>query len=108
LRIEKTRKLVFDQQQQYGREEAIPQSHLQQRRHVAESLLPNTEQHHQLANITNGQSTHASPQQCIIPEWDGCTQDAIIKRLKQLDKEQLQSLSIREFYKSYGMVHGQK
>ncbi len=107
------RRHVAEQTQQYGQEEATPQSHLQQRRHVAaqqenyqqQSLLHDTEQRHPLANITNAattQSTHDSPQQCIIPEWDGCTQDAIIKRLKQLDEEQLQSLSIREFYKSYG------
>jgi hypothetical protein len=69
-------------QEQYSQEEATPQSHLQQRRHVAaqqenrqqQSLLHDTEQRHPLANITNAattQSTHDSPQQCIIPEWDG-------------------------------------
>lgn len=65
-----------------------------------------SQQRRPLANLTNNtatstQLTDLSPQQSIIPEWDGCTQDAIIKRLKALDKEQLQSFSIREFYKSY-------
>jgi hypothetical protein len=37
-----------------------------------------------LANVMNNntaatQATDNSPQQSIIPEWDGCTQDAIIK-----------------------------
>jgi hypothetical protein len=65
-----------------------------------------------LAHITNtvGHSSQASNNgtqttECagaIIPEWDGCFPDLIIKAMKALDKEDLQCLGKREFYKSYG------
>jgi len=50
-----------------------------------------------LGNITNTPNT-----QSIIPEWDGCNPDSVVKSLKVLDKDQLKELGIREFYKSYG------
>ena len=53
-----------------------------------------------LGNITN--TLHQSQHSSLIPEWDGCLPDVIIKRLKALDKEELQPLGIKEFYKSYG------
>ncbi len=65
-----------------------------------------------LSHITNtvGHSSQASNNvtqttECvgaIIPEWDGCSPDLIIKAMKVLDKEELQCLGQREFYKSYG------
>jgi hypothetical protein len=36
-----------------------------------------------------------------IPEWAGCTQDAIMKRMKAIEKDQLKDLGLKEFYKSY-------
>ncbi len=50
-----------------------------------------------LATITNNSNA-----QSIILEWDGSNPDAIVKRLKAFDKDQLKNLGIREFYKSYG------
>jgi hypothetical protein len=65
-----------------------------------------------LSHITNtvGRSSQASNNvtqttECvgaIIPEWDGCSPDLIIKAMKALDKEELQCLGQREFYKCYG------
>jgi hypothetical protein len=43
-------------------------------------------------------SPNGSSEPCNIPEWDGCTQAAIIKRLKAIDKDQLKDLGIREFF----------
>jgi hypothetical protein len=64
-----------------------------------------------LSHITNtvGHSSQASNNvtqttECvgaIIPEWDGCSPDLIIKAMKVLDKEELQCLGQREFY-NYG------
>jgi hypothetical protein len=42
-------------------------------------------------------STPSAP----IPEWDGCNLDAVMKRLKSISKEELDSVGRREFYKSY-------
>jgi hypothetical protein len=50
-----------------------------------------------LGNITNTPNT-----QSIIPEWDGCNPDSVVKSMKALDKDQLKELGIRELYKSYG------
>jgi hypothetical protein len=46
-------------------------------------------------------SPNGSSEPCKISEWDGCTQDAIIKHLKAIDPDQLKDLGIREFFKSY-------
>jgi len=54
---------------------------------------------------TASQSTEATVAQsqflAVIPEWDGCSPDQIMKRLKLLEEEELQKLGIWEFYKSY-------
>lgn len=46
-------------------------------------------------------SPNASSESGAIPEWAGCTQDAIMKRMKAIDKDQLKDLGLKEFYKSY-------
>jgi hypothetical protein len=60
-----------------------------------------------LSNVTNtlellssavDQSQNPSS---LIPEWDGCTPDAILKQLKALQKDELAGFGMREFYKSY-------
>jgi len=52
---------------------------------------------------TRTPSPNGSLEPCNIPEWDGCTQDAIIKRLKAINPDQLKDLGIREFFKSYSL-----
>jgi len=52
-----------------------------------------------LSDITN--TPLSTNEVFLIPEWDGCSSTAIIRCLKAIDKEQLKSLGLREFYKSY-------
>jgi len=52
-----------------------------------------------LSDITN--TPLSTNEVFLIPEWDGCSPTAIIRCLKAIDKEELKSLGLREFYKSY-------
>jgi hypothetical protein len=51
-----------------------------------------------LSDITN--TPLSNNEVFLIPEWDGCSPTAIIRCLKAIDKEELKSLGLREFYKS--------
>lgn len=52
-----------------------------------------------LANLTN--IDNPSPPSSPIREWEGSQPDAVMKRLKSITKDKLESIGRREFYKSY-------
>jgi hypothetical protein len=76
-------------------------------RQPSHSSTENRQPFHDMTNTAcnkTNQSNEAAAQSqllAVIPEWDGIMPDQIIKWLKVLDKEELQKLGIREFYKSY-------
>jgi hypothetical protein len=48
-------------------------------------------------------TVHTSNEVSMIPEWDGCSPNAIIRRLKAVNKEEVKSPGLREFW--YVLFH---